>query len=127
MPRFPLRRNDRHRRRRRALGGLHVEQLESRQLLTGVAADVVINEVHFDPDNKTEPVEFIELLNAGTTEVDLSEWVIRDAVDFGGARFSWLFTTFPDHQRLRASWGLTAPDASYPVAGLIWAKRIETR
>lgn len=53
------------------------ESLESRDLLT-----VVINEIHFAPDLKTEQVEFIELFNAGTDSVDLSGWRIDDAVDF---------------------------------------------
>ncbi len=48
-----------------------------------LAGDViVINEIHTDPDIKTEPVEFIELHNAGDTEVDLSGWLLTEAVDF---------------------------------------------
>ncbi|MDP8243181.1 MAG: lamin tail domain-containing protein [Candidatus Hinthialibacter antarcticus] len=45
-------------------------------------ADVVINEIHFDPDLKTEWVEFIELYNAGDSSVDLSGWSVRNAVEF---------------------------------------------
>ena len=47
---------------------------------------VVINEIHHDPDVKTELVEFIELHNTAAEPVDLSGWVIGDAVVF----------TFPD-------------------------------
>ncbi len=41
---------------------------------------VVINELHTHPDVKTEPVEFIELYNVGTTEADLSGWQFTDGV-----------------------------------------------
>ena len=43
---------------------------------------VVINEVHYDPDDKTRPVEFIELYNTGTQALDISGWSISDAVDY---------------------------------------------
>ena len=43
---------------------------------------IVINEVHYDPDTKTELVEFIELYNAGIDLVDLSGWTIDEAVDY---------------------------------------------
>lgn len=53
-------------------------------LITSVCprAEIVINEIHFDPDVKTEWVEFIELHNTGDTDVDLSGWSIRNGVDF---------------------------------------------
>lgn len=35
---------------------------------------VVINEIHYDPDFKTELVEFVELHNTETIDVDLSGW-----------------------------------------------------
>lgn len=44
--------------------------------------DVVINEIHYDPDVKTELVEFIELYNKGTTAVDLAGWRLADAVEY---------------------------------------------
>jgi hypothetical protein len=47
-------------------------------MLTGV----VINEIHVDPDLSTEKVEFIELHNDSSLSIDLSGWVIDDAVDF---------------------------------------------
>ena len=37
-----------------------------------LAANVLINEIHYDPDVKTELVEFIELYNAGDEIADLS-------------------------------------------------------
>jgi len=49
-------------------------------------AQVVINEIHYDPDVKTEPAEFIELYNAGTSTVNLSGWYFSDGVQY----------TFPD-------------------------------
>ncbi len=48
----------------------------------GARAAVVINEIHYDPDVKTEPVEFIELFNSGTNVVALSGWAISDGVNF---------------------------------------------
>jgi spore coat protein CotH len=44
--------------------------------------EVVINEIHYDPDIKTEQVEFIELYNKGATAVDLSGWRLADAVEY---------------------------------------------
>ena len=41
---------------------------------------VVINELHTNPDVKTELVEFVELYNAGTSEVDLSGWQFTDGI-----------------------------------------------
>ena len=51
---------------------------------------VVINEIHHDPDVKTELAEFIELHNTAAEPVDLSGWVIGDAVVF----------TFPDGSKI---------------------------
>ena len=47
-------------------------------VITRVSAQVVINEVHYDPVDKTVPEEFIELYNAGDTPVDLSGWHFTD-------------------------------------------------
>src|SRR3954470_8471715 len=46
-----------------------LETLERRVLLTG---SVVINEIHYHPDVKTEAVEFVEITNPGDAPVDLS-------------------------------------------------------
>jgi len=59
-----------------------IESLEARQLL---AANVVINEIHYDPAVKTELVEFVELYNAGDEAADLSGWTFSDAMDFSFA------------------------------------------
>ena len=47
-------------------------------LVLPLSASVVINEIHYDPDVKTEPVEFIELHNAGTNTVNLGGWTLSD-------------------------------------------------
>jgi hypothetical protein len=44
--------------------------------------NVIINEVHYDPYVKTELVEFIELYNAGTTQVDLAGCYFSDGISY---------------------------------------------
>ena len=44
--------------------------------------DVVINEIHYDPVNRLEHVEFIELYNAGSNSVDISGWYFSDGVSY---------------------------------------------
>src|SRR4051812_25495329 len=44
--------------------------------------DIRINEIHYDPDVKTELVEFIELYNPDAGDIDLSEWSFSGAIDF---------------------------------------------
>ena len=51
---------------------------------------IVINEIHHDPDVKTELAEFIELHNSGDEPVDLGGWTIEGGVAF----------TFPHGTRL---------------------------
>jgi len=51
-------------------------------VLIRASAAIVINEIHYDPDVKTEPVEFVELVNAGSDTVDLSGWYFSDGVNF---------------------------------------------
>src|SRR5687768_193071 len=46
-----------------------LESLERRVLFAG---NVVINEIHYNPDVKTQLVEFVELHNSGDAPVDLS-------------------------------------------------------
>lgn len=46
------------------------------------AGRVVINEVHYDPEEASGRFEFIELFNAGNDVVDLSRWSFGDGVDF---------------------------------------------
>ena len=43
---------------------------------------VVINEIHYDPEPKTEHVEFIELFNAGDETADLSGWRFDEGIDY---------------------------------------------
>lgn len=43
---------------------------------------VLINEIYYDPPDKTQRHEFIELHNAGTSAVDVSGWRIVSGVDF---------------------------------------------
>jgi len=52
---------------------------------------VVINELHTNPDVDTELVEFVELHNAGASDVDLSGWQLSEGV----------FYTFPQGVVLR--------------------------
>jgi len=43
---------------------------------------IVINEIHYNPDVKTEPVEFIELYNAGSSPVNLGGWSFSGGLDY---------------------------------------------
>ena len=43
---------------------------------------IVINEIHSNPDLKVEQVEFVELYNAGSEAVDLSGWYFSRGIDF---------------------------------------------
>jgi len=45
-------------------------------------ATVVINEIHYDPDVKTQLVEFVELHNPGPSDVDLSGWYFSDGISY---------------------------------------------
>jgi len=47
-----------------------------------VPSGVVINEIHYDPDEESTPGEFLELHNPGDTDIDLGGWQITDAVQF---------------------------------------------
>ncbi|MBN1518093.1 lamin tail domain-containing protein [Candidatus Sumerlaeota bacterium] len=46
------------------------------------AGDSVINELHYDPLDKTTPWEFIEIYNAGAEAIDLSDWYFSNGVDY---------------------------------------------
>jgi hypothetical protein len=85
--------------------------------------DLVINEIHYDPDVKTEAVEFIELYNSGSAAVDLSGWCLADAVSF----------TFPAGTRLASHAYLvvaenpTALQTKFSVASLgPWTGRLSS-
>ena len=47
-----------------------------------LTAKVILNEIHYDPDVKTQPAEFIELYNSGPAPVDLSGWRITGGIDY---------------------------------------------
>ncbi|HKQ36474.1 MAG TPA: lamin tail domain-containing protein, partial [Verrucomicrobiae bacterium] len=51
-------------------------------LSSGVKGQIVINEIHYDPDVKTELVEFVELHNASSAAVNISGWSLSDAIDY---------------------------------------------
>jgi hypothetical protein len=52
------------------------------EAIAPLAHGVVVNEIHYDPDVKTEAVEFIELYNAANASVDLGGWSLVGAVSF---------------------------------------------
>ena len=58
---------------------LELETLEQRCLLTSA---IVINEIHYDPPDKTEFSEFIELYNRTDASIDLSGWEFKDGVRY---------------------------------------------
>jgi hypothetical protein len=62
-----------------AAGGRAVRAAD---LQSQAAATVVINELHTDPDVKTERVEFVELYNAGTVPADLSGWQFTAGISY---------------------------------------------
>src|SRR5918993_1349976 len=87
------------RRRKRSRPSRSPELLEQRVLL---AASVVINEIHYDPDVKTEQVEFIELHNPGDQPFGL-----------GGASFTnGVSYTFPGGASLPAGGDLVVTENS---------------
>ena len=47
-----------------------------------VFGDVVINEIYYDANPKTDAVEFVELHNAGGKDVDLSGWRFSSGIEF---------------------------------------------
>lgn len=47
---------------------------------------LVINEIHYDPPDRTAATEFVELHNPGGGVVDLSGWSLRGGVEFPFAR-----------------------------------------
>lgn len=72
---------------------------------------IIINEIHYDPDIKTEPVEFIELHNTTGTEVNLSGWYFNSGVSYlfpAGAVLpanGYIVVTM-DPVRVQAKWDL---------------------
>ena len=46
------------------------------------STEVVINEIHSDPDVKTELAEYVELHNTSGQAIDLSGWYFSDGIFF---------------------------------------------
>ena len=72
---------------------------------------VVINELHVNPDVKTELVEYVELHNPGTAEVDLSGWRLDGGVFYTFAAGQDLpaggyMIVAEDPTHIRAKWGV---------------------
>ncbi|MCA9449537.1 MAG: lamin tail domain-containing protein, partial [Candidatus Omnitrophica bacterium] len=47
-----------------------------------VSSEIVINEIHYEPETNIDPGEFVELYNSGPSAVDLSGWTFTDGMDF---------------------------------------------
>ena len=99
---------------------VNFEALESRQLLAGdAAASVVINELHVNPANETQLIEFVELYNPSTEAVDLSGWFFADGIDY----------TFPDGTSLAgepmSSWVKTLRNSPRSSLRLRWDRGSE--
>src|ERR1043166_4599590 len=67
-------------RRTRVQGGVLCGLLAC--ILSVAQANIVINEIHYNPDVKTEHVEFVELYNTGPGSVDLAGWYFSDGVNY---------------------------------------------
>ncbi|RPJ39443.1 MAG: lamin tail domain-containing protein [Planctomycetaceae bacterium] len=83
---------------------------------------VVINELHVDPDVKTELVEFVEMHNPGTSELDLSGWRftsgILDAFPSGAKIAAGEYVIVAqDPSHIHAKWS----EGRFPIpAGLVF-------
>ncbi len=68
------------------IGTAKDESLRSTSIPIGdmseIAPSVVINEIHYDPDVKTELVEYVELYNFGSTDVNLAGWYFSDGISY---------------------------------------------
>ncbi|MCE9616095.1 MAG: DUF2341 domain-containing protein [Lentisphaerae bacterium] len=56
--------------------------LEAETYLPAGGAGVIIHEIHSNPDNPAERVEFVELLNTTTNTVDLSGWSFTSGIAY---------------------------------------------
>ncbi len=56
--------------------------LFSHSPVTAAPSPIIINEIHHNPDVKTERVEFIEIYNRGTGTVDLAGWQFTAGVSY---------------------------------------------
>ncbi|MFO8013188.1 MAG: lamin tail domain-containing protein, partial [Phycisphaerae bacterium] len=88
-----------------------LEPMEPRLLLDG---SVIINELHVDPDVKTELVEYVEIYNRTADPIDVSGWFFSDGIAYtfpGG-------TTLPGHGYLVVSQDPSAVAAKFGVSSL---------
>jgi len=67
---------------------------------------VVINEIHYDPDVKTQLIEFVELHNTGTLAVDIGGWYFSAGMAY----------EFPPGTILPADGYLVVAEDPYPAA-----------
>lgn len=65
-----------------AFGGSDPTDTNSTPSATASPQDIVINEIHYDPEDKTRRAEFIELYNRGVHPVNLTGWQLGNAIDF---------------------------------------------
>ena len=87
---------------------------------------VVINELHVDPDVKTELVEFIELYNPGTSEFDLSGWCFTSGILYAfpaGAKIAAgeYVIVAQDPSHIHAKWSVGR--FPYPGQSRLWPVR----
>jgi hypothetical protein len=59
----------------------HVEALEPRRLLIGDSV-VVFNEIMYNPAGTDETLEWVELFNQHSVNIDLSNWRLTGAIDY---------------------------------------------
>jgi hypothetical protein len=76
-------------------------------------ADVVINEIHYEPGDDDGAVEFVELFNSGAESVDLSGWMLADAIEYAFPAGTALdaggvLVVAEDPAALKAAFGVTA-------------------
>ena len=88
------------------------ETLEARLMLAGEAA-IVINEINYDPYDKTDPSEYVELYNNGTSSVDLSGWSFSAGIAFtfpaGTSLGAGSYIVVAENPaRIQAKYGVTA-------------------
>ncbi|MEA3367855.1 MAG: lamin tail domain-containing protein, partial [Planctomycetota bacterium] len=88
-----------------------MEPMEPRLLLDG---NVIINEIHVDPDVKTEPVEYVEIYNRTADPIDVSGWFFSDGIEyaFPGS------TTLPGYGYLVVAEDTSAVAAKFGVSAL---------
>ena len=63
-------------------GGSDPTDETSEPEIVGSSNAIVINEIHYDPEDQTLRAEFIELYNRGSETVNLLGWVLTGGVDF---------------------------------------------